>query len=729
MKHSLKLSAAALALALLLTGCRSTAGNGNKNAEGGDITGRLPLTAAGTAAEPGDDGDTFGETPEELGLYNGYFEYEVADIAVTCVSGTPDCYKLEGSTLTFTKLGEDSVYAISGQFKGNIVIDVGDDYQLDLELQGLSLVCDSQNPITVLSGNEVSLTAKNGYENYIYDDREAVDSTDETVYSAAVWSQVDLEVCGKGALTVVSASNNGIHSKDDLQVKNLTLSVSCVDNALKGNDSVQITGGNVTLIATQGDGIKTANTDISSKGNQRGTVSISGGTVTIYAACDGIDAAYDAEVDGSATVLSIFTDKYSNYSEEVTAVAEKVYYLRFASSAYRYSVKYWSSEEDVRWVNAEYDSSIAGGRSTYYYYTFPKMTNYSKMQVFVYSADMTPGQETSYLAATEAMTPSASYDTLALTSSGSNLGCSWTNYTTASAGGMSGMGGMGGRGGGKGGMGGRGGMQDGNNDKGDYSTKGIKAGNEIRILDGTVNIKSYDDAIHANKDTTLENGAVPTGNVIIIGGLVTVYSNDDGVHADGTLTVSGGKVGVTHSYEGLEGTAVSITGGAVSVISSDDGINGTATSGTGIAIGGGTVYVYAGGDGIDSNSRTSYAGIVFSGGNTVILSTSSGNSAIDTEAGYQYTGGAVLALMPGGGMSSEATHGANFSSFGCTKSVSLAEGSYLTVSVGGSTAVTVKMPCRLSGIVIYLGSNSATVSTASSSAAATDENGVCWSLS
>ncbi|MBQ8382167.1 MAG: carbohydrate-binding domain-containing protein [Clostridia bacterium] len=649
-------------------------------------------------------------TPVNTGTQTPAGDAAISGLTITWISGTKNAYTISGNTVTFNAVSEKTVYAISGKLDGNIVIDVGDDYKFDLELTGVTITSDQTSPITVLSGDEVSITAKNGTDNYVYDNRAAIAADDTTQYAAAIYSLTDLEICGKGSLTVVSEHNKGIHTKDDLTVKNLTLSVTCTDNALKGNDSVTVESGTTTLIATAGDGIKTDNTDVSDKGNQRGSVEILGGTHNIYAACDGIDAAYNVVIDGDGTVVNIYTDKYSEYSEEVTAVSGSTYYVRYSGKNYKYSVKYTNSDGTYEWVNAEYHSAVNGGRSTYYYYSFPKKSEYQKLTVYMYSSNQTQGQDTNYYFASSALSLNDAYDTLYI--SGRDLSVSWTNYTTTSQGG---------------GWPGGGGMNDGNTDKGDYSTKGIKAGNEILIAGGTVTVEAYDDAIHANGGTALENGSTSTGNVTITGGTVTVSSNDDGIHADGTLTISGGTVKVTGSYEGLEGNNVRISGGDVSVISKDDGINAPATSGETIVISGGQLYIYAGGDGIDSNSRTSYSGIVFSGGKTVVICTSGGNSAIDTEAGYQYTAGQVIAIMPFGGMTGEATHCSNFSSVATKSTLSLSSGRYLNVTVSGNTVASVKMPTSLSSaMAIYLGSNSATFAASTSAAGTVNADGVYW---
>lgn len=668
---------------------------------------------------------TFDSVTESHVVAVTFVEWQnVASFTVKCVSGTENAYTVAGNTITFTTVNEDTVYAVSGELEGNIVIDADatGTYKFDLELTGFTLTCDYVNPITVLSGKEVSITVKKGYENYIYDNREAIDTENDELYSAAIYSLVDLEICGKGKLTLISENNNGIHTKDDLLVKNLTLSVTCSDNALKGNDGVEINGAVTTLIATRGDCIKSTNSNISSQGNQKGTVLISSGTHNLYAACDAIDSSYNVIVEDDSTVINIYTDKYSEYSKEVTAVSENVYYLRYTSAAYKYSIKYYNSDDDFLWVNVSdsYEKvtlNSFGGRpgqnvgTTYYYYTFDKKAGYAAFAVYMYSASQEQGQDSDYYACSDYKAINSGYDTVALSYSAGKLSLGWTNYTTTSYP----TGGPGG------------GMQQGNSDKGDYSTKGIKAANEITINAGTLFIKAYDDAVHANNDGgTLENGDEPKGNVTINGGVMTVFSNDDGIHADGTVTVNGGTVNVTGSYEGVEGTFVRINGGDVSVVSSDDGFNGTATTGAAIEIAGGRVYVFAGGDGLDSNSRTSKGAILFSGGDVVTICKSGGNSAIDSDGGYTHSGGRVVAVMITGSMTSESANG---NSTGMTKktSLSLSTGGFLTVAVGAKTEAAVRMPCSMTAYIVYLGSANAVVSASASVSEELDANGVFWS--
>lgn len=563
---------------------------------------------------------TVAELDEDITEIPSNLEKDANTLAVSCVDGSDNCWVYGENVLTFSNITSDTLCSVSGKFDGQIIIDVADEYKFELELCDVTLYNGNNSPITVLSGDKITLTAKKDTENYIYDTRDKTDENDQTVYSSCVYSACDLDIGGKGTLTVISANNNGIHSKGDLEVKNLTLNVTCQDNSLKGNDSVSITGGVVNLIAKSGDCIKTSNTDISSKGKQRGNVSVTGGTVSIYAALDGIDAAYNVDIQND-TVINIFTDKYSAYSDSVQS-------------------KTGSAETADK--DEDYDNF--------------KNNDEKNM-------------------------PNSQFENIAF-EDGFEM--------------------HGGRGKGTKNM-----PNDGNNDKSEYSAKGIKADNEITVSGGTVTVSSYDDSLHTNNDSTLENGATPTGDIEISGGTLTLLTNDDGIHADGTLTVSGGIINITESYEGLEGNFVKITDGDISIISSDDGINSTSTSGTGITFEGGNIYIYAGGDGVDSNSRTEYKGIVFNGGDIVIVSNSGGDSSIDTEQGYEYNGGSVLAVCPANGMGNEATNCNNFSKIATKATMNLNNEQTLSVKVDNKTAIEIKMPCSLSALVIYLGSANA----------------------
>ena len=693
MKRKVQFISTLLILVLLLTGCFGT-GQPTGGTTGTSGTNSTSVTKPNStrpnnpSQNPSEDGDTtedtsmgrdetsYGESLDSLGVWDGYFENGKNDVTITCLTGSANRYRIEGDVITFNPMAAESVYTIEGKWKGSIVINTGDDYKFTLEMHGFTLIADSTNPILVQSGDEVSITAKKGYDNYIYDMRLAIDETDATLHSAAVYSTVDLEIAGKGNLTVLSENNNGIGTKDDLQVKNLTLTVVCRDNALKGNDSVEILGADLTLIATAGDGIKTTSSDVSSKGNQRGTVSITDSLVEIYAAADGIDAAYNVTVDGATSVVDIYTHRYSNYSDlpDAPALDRDAFYIAIPSDAYFFSVKYYNSDTDFVWENASHHSAEANGVTRVHYYTAPLKNGYAQLQIFIYASEADLGQDASCLYATDLIAPHASYDTYGFEPIGSSFDGGWVTRDIASG-----------------------------------SSKGIKAANEITLNSGNITVKSYDDAIHANNDTVLENGQTPLGNVTVKGATVTLYTKDDALHADGAVAVKGGSVKILHSYEGIEGFTVSVSNGSLSVVALDDGINATAQTGSAITVSGGSVYVYCKGDGMDSNSKTSGGGITFSGGTTVIITTSGGNSAIDTEKGYAYTGGKVLALMPSGGMTHESVNCSNFSSVGTSSVFSAKEGATVCVTVGGEEVMSVTLPCDLSGTAVYLGANNAEI--------------------
>lgn len=178
------------------------------------------------------------------------------------------------------------------------------------------------------------------------------------------------------------------------------------------------------------------------------------------------------------------------------------------------------------------------------------------------------------------------------------------------------------------------------------STKGLKAGGDITVNNGSFSIDSADDAVHSNSNIAIKDGEFD------------IKSGDDGIHADALVAISGGIIDITKSYEGIEGANIAVSGGETHVVASDDGVNvaggnDEATVGGGpqeqdqfsdsatnmLTISGGTLTVDATGDGLDSNGS-----ITMSGGTvTVNGPTNGGNGALDFDGSFEQSGGILIA--------------------------------------------------------------------------------------
>lgn len=296
-------AAVILAMCLMTSGCGSQ--NYTTNNKNTDTTVTSSITAQDTNVTHADDADNY--KTEITGEFN-----------ITSTDGST--ITQNDSVYTITQAGE---YIVTGLLsEGQIVVNADDNAEITIVLNGTSITCSNGSPIYIKNADNVKIKSEENTYNCIVDARaEADDNSDDSSSengNAAIYAACDLKLVGKGALSVTGNYNNGIQSKDDISIKNVTIKVNAVNNAIKGNDEVAIESGEIIAISRKGDGIKTSNSSLSTKGKQKGNVIISGGNIDIYAACDGIDAAYGVDVSGDGN-LNIYTDTYSDYSEAVSA--------------------------------------------------------------------------------------------------------------------------------------------------------------------------------------------------------------------------------------------------------------------------------------------------------------------------------------------------------------------------------------------------------------------------
>ncbi len=296
-------AAVILAMCLMTSGCGSQ--NYTTNNKNTDTTIASSITAQDTNVTHADDADNY---KTEI----------TGEFSITSTDGST--ITQNDSIYTITQAGE---YTVTGLLsEGQIVVNADDNAEITIVLNGTSITCSNGSPIYIKNADNIKIKSKENTYNCIVDARtEADDNSDNSSSengNAAIYAACDLKLVGKGALSVTGNYNNGIQSKDDISIKNVTIKVNAVNNAIKGNDEVAIESGEIIAISRKGDGIKTSNISLSSKGKQKGNVIISGGNIDIYAACDGIDAAYGVDVSGDGN-LNIYTDTYSDYSEAVAA--------------------------------------------------------------------------------------------------------------------------------------------------------------------------------------------------------------------------------------------------------------------------------------------------------------------------------------------------------------------------------------------------------------------------
>ncbi|RTE48174.1 carbohydrate-binding domain-containing protein [Actinobaculum sp. 352] len=255
-------------------------------------------------------------------------EYDASEAATVSLDGRTatveqtgtlgaDAVTVADGSVTITSAG---TYILSGDFKGQVVVNTEDAEKVRLVLDGANISSETDAAIRVLAADEVVVILADGSENTLSDTSSYADDYDGP--TAALASQADLTIGGNGALSVTGNGNDGISSSDGLAILGGTVTVNAVDDAVRGKDYVVVAGGSLTLDAP-GDAIKSDNEDDIGRGYvllTGGTIAvtrgdsdaidatsdliIAGGTLNVSEAEEGLEAAYILLGGGSGTITS-----------------------------------------------------------------------------------------------------------------------------------------------------------------------------------------------------------------------------------------------------------------------------------------------------------------------------------------------------------------------------------------------------------------------------------------
>lgn len=578
------------------------------------------------------------------------FDAEITLSGTTAdVTGNTDAVSVSDRTVTIQNGG---TYRITGTWKDGQLRVTGSE-KVKLYFDGVSITNSNGAALSCENEKRTILSLAANTENSLSDGANSNVTTDGE--TAALFTEDKLTINGSGALTVTGNAANGIVCRDDLKITDGTISVTAANNGIKGKDSIGICGGTITIDA-QNDGLKTTKAD----DPEQSWIAISGGTLNITAKGDGIQAETDCYIDGGTL--------------NVTTTGEIAV----------------STSDDQPFGGGGFGGRFDNGQSPFDGQTPPQGGNRPDGAAPMEKPDDTTGSQ-----------PTETAPAVTTTTITTNTETTTDTNTTAAE---------------------------------DASSKGIKAGNTLTITGGTIQANTTDHCMHSDGAFTCSGGTLELsssmamgisshGDLEITDGSITIDQATEGIESKADMNLAGGTIRILQATDdGLNtggGTGMGMgfpmgqpdgnqpddpsattttadetitTETATTTLSSTNTATDTAAKSHELTISGGTIYICADGDGIDSNgSITMTGGTVFVSGPV-----SGGDGAIDFETDMTMTGGSILALSSRGMMEYPSTQ------HYYTTSISANAGDFIAVcDADGNVLMGMQTQKAVSDVVYY----------------------------
>ncbi len=239
----------------------------------------------------------------EVLVNSGEYECETTDVIVnldTLVISNSNNYITLKNDNVF-EITSGGTYVFSGTLEdGQIIINALSGEKVYIVLNGVSIKSKKNAPLLSLLQSKTYITLATNSVNYLEDALSYTYENSNEEPNACLYSKKDLTIDGDGELYVVGNFNNGIGCKADLKIKNGNINVIALNNAIKGNNSIEIKKG-IFTIKSDSDALKSDDT----KDSENGYIEVTDGTFNITAGNDAFDATNTVTIENG--VFNIIT--------------------------------------------------------------------------------------------------------------------------------------------------------------------------------------------------------------------------------------------------------------------------------------------------------------------------------------------------------------------------------------------------------------------------------------
>ena len=252
-----------------------------------------------TSTEAADNAVSKSEMFTERDLSGDYDESEAETITLDGTSAETSAASgvaIDGSTITIT---EEGVYIVSGTLSdGQIIVDAADEAKVQIVLKGASITSSDSAALYVKSADKVFVTTAEGTENTLANGGSFTADGDTNI-DGAVYAKDDITFNGSGSLTIDSPAGHGVVGNDDVKFGGGTYTITAAAHGVKANDSARFAESDVTITSGSGkDGVHVSDSDIEDATESESFFYIADGTLTINASDDGIHADAAVIIEG-----------------------------------------------------------------------------------------------------------------------------------------------------------------------------------------------------------------------------------------------------------------------------------------------------------------------------------------------------------------------------------------------------------------------------------------------